>query len=67
MMMMMEEEKGRNMGGTATASRRGEPLGELPAADLSCSCRKSYTPAAVMTESIDLWVRVIYSTYLDMV
>lgn len=25
------------------------PLGELPAADLSCSCRKSYTPAAVLT------------------
>ena len=25
------------------------PLGELPAADLSCSCRKTYTPAAVLT------------------
>ena len=25
------------------------PLGELPAADLSCSCRKLYTPAAVLT------------------
>ena len=25
------------------------PLGELPAADLSRSCRKSYTPAAVLT------------------
>ena len=25
------------------------PLGELPAADLSCSCRKSYNPAAVLT------------------
>ena len=26
------------------------PLCELPAADLSCSCRKSYTPAAVLTQ-----------------
>ena len=34
----------------ATASRRGEPLGELPAADLRCSCRKSYTPTAVLTD-----------------
>ena len=25
------------------------PSGELPAADPSCSCRKTYTPAAVLT------------------
>ena len=28
------------------------PLGELSAADLSCSCRKEYTPAAVLTQEI---------------
>ena len=30
------------------------PWGVLPAADLSCSCRKSYTPTAVLTDRLKI-------------
>jgi hypothetical protein len=48
--MMMEEEKGGEIWEEQQQPVGEEsPLGELPAGDLSCSCRKSYTPAAVLT------------------
>ena len=31
---------------------------ELPAADPSCSCRKAYTPAAVLSDLMSLWVTI---------